>query len=167
MGQPCKDYDDPNSPDPNPAWGRTYLTPDQQRMQLDMIATGRYRLKAVAGRFGQTENSIYERRRRDPEFDLEFRKAQAEGEIAQTDLLRKGGPEAEAALFALERVHRCLHPLEEARRKAYNAETQAKRAAAGAGDEATKQIVEVVRAIVSRRPAPPPPEEKAGADGAA
>jgi hypothetical protein len=126
MGQPCKDHDDPDSPDPNPDWGNTFLSPEQWKKQLDMLRKGRYRLSAIAARFGQTEGSIRERIRRHPKLRAEFDEAKATGEMHQCDLIADGTPgESEAAQWYLERIHRIQKPVDVARVAAYNAEARA------------------------------------------
>jgi hypothetical protein len=140
MGQPCKDYDDPNSPEPDPALGNVYLSPDQIKKQLEMLRTGRYRLKTIAARFGQTAQSIGHRMRRHPELKFEYDAARAEGEMVQCDKLFDGSPlEAEAAKFYLERIHRVIRPVDAARIAAYNAEAKARQE--GGGDLERQQAL--------------------------
>lgn len=100
------------------------LTDEDWRQILERVAEGDP-VPAVAESFGITRQAFYMRRGRDPEFDRAAMQAEAMAFLKTWrelgDAIRAGSKVWQAIAWKLERVHKVLNPVDEAKIKAIGA----------------------------------------------
>jgi hypothetical protein len=108
----------PPPPEPIGLDGGCYLGEKGWLQVLECMRKGTWRQSTVAKAFGISPSAINERKRRRPEWGLEFDKAKADGEQALVDKLVKCGDEGRSGhvfQWLLERIHGYTSPVDKAK----------------------------------------------------